>query len=514
MQSYPLSVATLLYTILFLSVCSLLSSCTNYLHPKRELRAAWVATVVNIDWPSSDTLSVSEQKAEYVSLLDGLEELNLNAVIVQVRAAGDVFYPSKYEPWSRYLTGKEGTAPQPFYDPLKWMITETHKRGMEFHAWFNPYRATFNKDTLSLDSAHAFYQHRNWLVPYGNRFYFDPGLPKVQDYTTNLILEVVQQYEVDGVHFDDYFYPYKIKDNTFNDSLSFSKHAPSGIALEEWRRANVDSLVQKVSAGIEQKKPWVQFGISPFGVWRNKSDDPGGSDTRAGQTTYDDLYADPISWLEKKWIDYIVPQLYWSMDFPAASHKKLVDWWSDLDIDPLLFVGHGAYKVRSNHDKAWNKWNEIPKQINYSQQKENVTGSMFFSAQSLVGKHPKLNRKLKKGVYRYPAIPPAQPFPATINLPDLPAIVQSLMLQENKVEVVFSKEYLEKWKGAVLYRCTDQQCNVQKTENLTDIQYFSDAGNTNTLRFYYPNSKKSTAACITLIDRYGRESSPLQLDLN
>ncbi|MEM8567224.1 MAG: family 10 glycosylhydrolase [Bacteroidota bacterium] len=397
--------------VLFL-ILLLLSSVmyAQKIYPKREFRGVWIATVVNIDWPSQNSLGTQKQQEEFIKILEKYGALNFNAVIVQVRAAGDAFYPSSYEPWSKYLTGKEGKTPEPFYDPLKWMIKESHKRGFEFHAWFNPYRATFNLDTASLASNHAFNTHRDWMIRYGKRFYFNPGLPEVIEYTTSVIMEVVNNYDIDAVHFDDYFYPYKIEGEIFQDSKTFADYGVGIEDIEDWRRANVDSLVATISDSIRSLKPWVQFGISPFGVWRNSSVDPNGSDTRAGQTTYDDLYADPLKWAKYRWVDYLVPQLYWSMDHPLASHRKLVRWWADQELDCHLYVGHGMYKVKNNSDKAWNKYGEIPKQIDLVRATPEINGSVFFSAKSLLNRHERLNRLLSKKGYKYSALPPHVPF--------------------------------------------------------------------------------------------------------
>lgn len=380
-------------------------------YPKREFRGVWIATVVNIDWPSQNTLSTSQQKQEFIQILEKYESLNFNAVVVQVRAAGDAFYKSSTEPWSKYLTGREGKSPEPFYDPLKWMINESHKRGFEFHAWFNPYRATFDLDTLALADNHAFNIHRDWMLKYGKRFYFNPGLPEVIDYTTDVIMEVVNSYDIDAVHFDDYFYPYKIEGEVFQDSAAFEQYGGSIRDIEDWRRANVDSLVKAISDSIQSVKPWVQFGISPFGVWRNSSMDPMGSDTQAGQTTYDDLYADPLKWADQQWVDYLVPQLYWSMNHPLASHSKLVGWWANQELSPHLYIGHGTYKVKNNSDKAWNRYKEIPKQIDLTRETPEAGGGVFFSAKSLLGKHKRLNKLIGKK-YKYVALPPSAPFNA------------------------------------------------------------------------------------------------------
>ncbi|HMB63625.1 MAG TPA: family 10 glycosylhydrolase, partial [Eudoraea sp.] len=347
--------------------------------PKYEFRGVWIATVVNIDWPKHPSDTWEKQKADYLKLLNFYQNLNLNAVIVQIRTAGDAFYPSAYAPWSRFLTGTEGVAPETDEDPLQWMINEAHSRGLEFHAWLNPYRATFDLNLDVLSEIHDFYKHPGWMLKYGKKYYYDPGLPEVRQYLVRIMQEVVTNYDVDALHFDDYFYPYKIQGEVLSDSQSYASHALPGQTLQDWRRSNVDSLIKNVQQGIKKVKPWVRFGISPFGVWKNNSTDPRGSATRAGQTTYEDLYADPLLWMDQGWIDYLVPQVYWSMNLPVASHEKIVNWWANDSIASNLYIGNAAYKIRNNPDKAWKKKKELPNQLKLARSTSKVQGNVLFS---------------------------------------------------------------------------------------------------------------------------------------
>ncbi|KPM31660.1 Putative glycoside hydrolase [Croceitalea dokdonensis DOKDO 023] len=384
-----------------------LASCAVTRTPKEEFRGVWIATVVNIDWPKQPGDKVEKQKTDFKAILDFYGQLHFNAAIVQIRTAGDAFYPSKLAPWSRYLTGKEGKPPElAFGDPLKWLVSETHKKGMEFHAWLNPYRATFNLDTLSLSASHDFYQHRDWMVKYGNKYYYNPGIPEVQQHLVDIIAEVVEHYEIDAIHFDDYFYPYRIENEIFNDSLAFSTYAMERQSLADWRRSNVDSLVKYTQNTIKELKPWVQFGISPFGVWKNNTTDPRGSATRAGQTNYEDLYADPISWIENNWLDYLAPQAYWSLDYPAAPHRVIAEWWNNEAGNTNVYMGNGPYKIKNNADKAWNRKKEIPKQLTLARKLDNIQGNIFFSAKSLIGQHSNVVRHLRKKQYQEPSLPP------------------------------------------------------------------------------------------------------------
>ncbi len=387
----------------------LLGSCASLKYekdPEREFRGTWVATVVNIDWPKQGDDSTEKQKADFLRLLDFYGDLNFNTMIVQVRTAGDAFYPSELAPWSRFLSGTEGEPKTDFQDVLEWMVERTHERGMQFHAWLNPYRATFDLDTTLLAENHDFVKNRNWMVKYGNKYYYDPGIKEVQQHLTKVVSEVVGNYAVDGIHFDDYFYPYKVAGQVFNDSLSYEENRLSGQNLAAWRRSNVDSLVKNVHKAIKAKKPWVRFGISPFGVWKNNTTDPKGSATNAGQTTYEDLFADPLLWMEKGWVDYMVPQAYWSMHYAAASHETIAKWWAKNTKNTNLYMGNGAYKIRNNADDAWNDKSEIPKQLALARNTPQIGGNVFFSARSLMNVGDDIKKQLKKKFYRKEALHP------------------------------------------------------------------------------------------------------------
>jgi len=259
-------------SITFLTI--LISISTIYsqtIPPKREFRSVWIATVTNIDWPSSKTLSPSAQRTEYINILNKHKLNGLNAVVTQIRPSCDAFYQSPFEPWSEWLSGTQGVAPNPFYDPLIFMIDETHKRGMEFHAWFNPYRAVVNKNSSSVSSSHVSVVHPDWIREFGNLKLLDPGLPQVREYVAKVIMDVVRRYDIDGVHFDDYFYPYPQTGVVFQDSATFSNYPNGFTNKEDWRRNNVNLLIKALSDSIKAVKPHVKFGISPFAIWKNQS---------------------------------------------------------------------------------------------------------------------------------------------------------------------------------------------------------------------------------------------------
>ena len=371
--------------------------------PNYEFRGVWVASVANIDWPSKKNLSVAEQKAEYIRLLDMHQRNGMNAMIVQIRPAGDALYPSPYEPWSEFLTGKQGLPPTPLYDPLEFMITETHKRGMEFHAWLNPYRAVFNLLNSSISPSHLTKIHPEWFLIYGDKKYFNPGLPEVRQHTAKVVKDLVIRYHIDGIHMDDYFYPYRITGKEFPDQKDFEKYG-NGMKKEDWRRSNCDSVILLIHAIVRKVNPHIKFGISPFGVWRNKSQDPMGSDTKAGQTNYDDLYADILLWLQKGWIDYVVPQLYWERGHKLADYDVLIDWWNEHTYGRQLYIGHGFYRAGTN--AAWRSPKEIPQQLQAVRAYPTTQGSIYFSSKSFETNPNGWSDSLRNHYYHYPALVP------------------------------------------------------------------------------------------------------------
>ncbi len=341
-----------------------------------ELRAVWIATVYNIDWPSKGGLAIETQKQEFVDTLDALQEIGINAVFVQVRAASDAIYPSKYVPWAVSLTGVQGQ--DPGYDPLTFMIEEAHKRNMQFHAWFNPFRAHTATDTAKLAADHPAKLHPEWVVKHDNKLIYDPGIPEVRQHVIESIIEVVENYNVDGVHLDDYFYP----SSSFPDEKTFATYKGNFTNRDDWRRENINMFVKELNDNIKAKKANVTFGISPFGIWRNLKQDPTGSDTN-GNSAYDSHYADARTWIQNRWIDYIAPQLYWSIGYKIADYEKLVNWWVNetKGTDVKLLIGHAVYRV-GEKETDWN-CNEIINQLYLNQNYSEVEGSVFYSVKYL-----------------------------------------------------------------------------------------------------------------------------------
>ena len=373
--------------------------------PKYEFRGVWIATVNNIDWPAGGVTDPEQQKADYIRLLDMYEKNGMNAMIVQVRPAADAFYPSQYEPWSQWLTGVQGKPPSPYYDPLQFMIEETHKRGMEFHAWLNPYRAVHNIGSSSVAENHITRIHPEWFVTYGDKKYFDPGNKEAQNFVVNVVRDIVKRYDVDAIHMDDYFYPYRIPGKEFPDEASYKKSG-SLLNKDDWRRSNTDSIIKALSLVIKQEKKLCRFGISPFSVWRNNDKDSvRGSDSRSGQTNYDDLYADILLWLQKGWIDYVTPQLYFTIGHPKVDYAKMLDWWSRNSYGRHVYIGHGVYKAGTK-EAGWDNPNEIPNQIKLLRRNPNVQGSIYFSSVSFQRNPNGWNDSLQNNYYKYPALLP------------------------------------------------------------------------------------------------------------
>jgi uncharacterized lipoprotein YddW (UPF0748 family) len=379
---------------------------------RREFRAAWVATVSNIDWPSKPGLSTAEQQAEMRALLDDAVRLNLNAIVFQVRTCCDALYQSELEPWSEYLTGKMGQAPAPFYDPLEFSVEEAHKRGLELHAWFNPYRARFAGAKLPASKDHISVARPELVKKYGDYLWMDPGEPEGREHTLAVIRDVVKRYDIDGVHMDDYFYPYPVEDDEkkqvpFPDAPSWEQAQSAGNELDrnDWRRENNNQLVAQIYEDIKKVKPWVKFGISPFGIGR-----PGKPPQIKGFDQYESLYADAEKWFTEGWVDYLTPQLYWRIGPPDQSYPALLQWWHQQNkAQRHLWPGNYTSKLLNNEKNAW-PTDELIAQIWVTRAQEGATGNVHFSMKALSRNAEGISDALIAGPYSEPALVPASPW--------------------------------------------------------------------------------------------------------
>ena len=484
--------------------------------PKREFRAVWIATVDNLDWPSKKGLPVADQQREITDMFDMHQKMGLNAVVVQVRSAADAFYAKGSEPWSEWLTGRQGLAPEPFYDPVEFMIEQAHQRGLEFHAWFNLDRATFSK-TASIAPTNIVYRKPEWILSYGGRKLFNLGIPAVRSYIAAIVANVVREYDIDGIHFDDYFYPYAEAGQTLRDDNTYQANY-NGMTKGDWRRDNVNKLIVELRDSIRANKPWIKFGISPFGIWKNQSNDPEGSATNGGQAYYD-IYADTRKWVREGLIDYIVPQVYFSSEFGRAPYKTLVDWWTRTcnTGNCHLYIGHGAYRVGrgSERDPGWWHATEFPDQMRYNRQQQAVQGSVFFSARNLKLNPLAIRDSLQSSFYRYPALAPTMPWLDSI--PPLPPRDLKAAMTPEGVELFWhqSEEALD-GDGAnsyIIYRFEGGRPRLR----LNDPRYIlAQCLGESATRFVDKTAdpKKKYVYAVTAVDRLHNESKELVIKVH
>ena len=388
----------------------------NTTKPAHELRGVWISTVQRVDFPSKASTDPIFLKKEWSKLLTFYKSLNLNAVIVQIRPTGDAIYPSRLVPYSQWLTGKSGKGLAGNYDLLKYMIETSHAEGIEFHAWINPYRVIIDGDTTNLDARHPFRAHRNWVVKYGREYLMNPGVPEVRHYLSSVVEEIVQKYDVDAIHFDDYFYPYRLPNEVFPDDATYAQYGQNFPNKDDWRRSNTDSLIFDIRDAIKRNKPSVQLGVSPNAVWRNLKDDPMGSDTKAYQRSYDDLYADVRGWIKNGWLDYVAPEIYFHRGFEIVDFEKMLDWWTKNSDGTRLYISHAMYKVNQQPKyPSWSDPNEIPQQIQLARSKPKVDGVVFFSSKSLMSNPLGVTDALRTQIFVDIAKLPPIPVSASLN---------------------------------------------------------------------------------------------------
>ncbi len=487
---------------------SLTAQTTTKITPKREFRGVWVATVTNIDWPSKPGLSVDQQKQELIGILEQHKKNGINAIMLQIRPTADALYAKSRELWSHWLMGKQGLAPAQGYDPLEFAIKEAHLRGMELHAWFNPYRATMSANAVT-SPEHITQKRPELFYTYGGQKLFDPGLPEVRAYITQVILDVVKEYDIDGVHFDDYFYPYRIAGQTIKDSATFAKYPNGFTNIDDWRRNNVDLLIKMVNDSVHHYKKYVKFGVSPFGIWRNYREDTLGSKTN-GLSNYGELYADSRKWIKEGWVDYINPQIYFTFSRQAAPFGVLLDWWSNNTYGRHLYIGQAAYLVHgmpSRQEAAWGKLSEIPNQIRYIRANNRVQGSVFFSSKSLSTVARAVADSLRNDLYKYPALPPQMPWLDDV-MPNQPQNLTA-EAEADGVNLKWTKPVKAKdgetASGYVVYRFEEgEKISILDAKNIVhisfeDFTFYLDTNVEKGKRYNY---------LVTALDRLKNESEP------
>ncbi len=452
-------------------------------------------------------MSSGEMQRYLIDMLDKLQAMNFNAVIFQVRPAADAFYPSKLEPWSRYLTGTQGVAPYPYFDPVYFMIEECHKRNMEFHAWINPYRVTLSNND-ALVRSHIYYKYPECFVKYGNQIYFDPGIPQNRDFICKVVKDIVDRYDVDAIHIDDYFYPYPVAGQKFNDDASFQKYAKkqgfSPDQKDDWRRDNVNLLIEKMNKTIKKEKSWVRFGVGPFGIYRNKKDTPdaSGSNTK-GLQGYSELYADVKLWVEKGWIDYNIPQIYWEIGHQAADYATLVDWWSRNNYGAHLYIGQNISRTMNTPDLYSSGKNQLTRKMELERKTPAIYGDCFFHAYELTKNLGGIADSLKYKYQRYPAL-----IPAYLHLNDKsPKEVKSLKTEWTK------DGYMLKWKrdGNVKKPKTAQHFIIYRFRenevlNLEDVSKIVTITRNTEYLLPYKTGQQEYVYVVTTVNRFYNES--------
>ena len=463
----------------------------------REFRAAWVASVANINWPSKKDLTTDQQKQEAINLLDMLEANNFNAVIFQVRPAGDALYKSNFEPWSYFLTGTEGKAPFPYYDPLEFWVEEAHKRGIELHVWLNPYRAhhssggAINNESMVRRSPENIVRLKNGM------YWFDPADQKTQDHVSDVVKYIVSRYDIDGVHFDDYFYPYASYNGgaDFPDNTTWNAYKNKGGSLSraDWRRQNVNKNIERVYKEIKTEKPFVKFGISPFGIWK-----PGYPAGITGSSQYDELYADAKLWLNKGWVDYFSPQLYWPINSTGQSFPKLLEWWkSENTHNRHLWPGLNTVEV-----KVADRTTEITNQVKMAGDiLQNNVGVIHWSIAGL-SKNPSMLSYLKEGPYKNKALIPSMNWIKSDRLAK-----PSLYISKTSSEVVMNwndnktSSNVAKW---ILYTRYNNDWETTIMEGTRSKQSISK----------YKDGKSLNAVALKAVDRLGNESDYVAEKIN
>ena len=466
-------------------------------YPKREFRGAWIQAV-NGQFRGIPT---EKLKQTLIDQLNSLQGAGINAIIFQVRPEADALYASQLEPWSRFLTGVQGQAPSPYWDPMQFMIDECHKRGMEFHAWINPYRVkTSLKSELSPN--HLYNIHPEWFVTYNNQLFFDPALPESRRHICMVVADIVSRYDVDAIHMDDYFYPYPAKGMDFPDDASFARYGGGFTNRADWRRSNVNILIQKIHETIRGLKPWVKFGISPFGIYRNEKNDPLGSKTN-GLQNYDDLYADVLLWARNGWVDYNIPQIYWQIGHPAADYETLVKWWAKNTENRPLFIGQSVMNTIQNADPKNPSMNQLPRKMALERAYQTIGGSCQWPASAVVENAGKYRDALVQEYHKYPALVPVFDF-MDDKAPGKVRKVKKVWTEDGYMlfwTPPIAKDDMDRAVQYVVYRFDDKE-----KVNIDDASHIVAVTRNNFYKLPYKDGKNKYRYVVTALDRLHNES--------
>ena len=466
-------------------------------YPKREFRGAWIQAV-NGQFRGIPT---EKLKQTLIDQLNSLQGAGINAIIFQVRPEADALYASQLEPWSRFLTGVQGQAPSPYWDPMQFMIDECHKRGMEFHAWINPYRVkTSLKSELSPN--HLYNIHPEWFVTYNNQLFFDPALPESRRHICMVVADIVSRYDVDAIHMDDYFYPYPAKGMDFPDDASFARYGGGFTNRADWRRSNVNILIQKIHETIRGLKPWVKFGISPFGIYRNEKNDPLGSKTN-GLQNYDDLYADVLLWARNGWVDYNIPQIYWQIGHPAADYEILVKWWAKNTENRPLFIGQSVMNTIQNADPKNPSVNQLPRKMALERAYQTIGGSCQWPASAVVENAGKYRDALVQEYHKYPALVPVFDF-MDDKAPGKVRKVKKVWTEDGYMlfwTAPKAKDEMDRAVQYVVYRFDDKE-----KVNIDDASHIVAVTRNNFYKLPYKDGKNKYRYVVTELDRLHNES--------
>lgn len=491
-----LTVPQIIKTLLILLIAAVTTE-ANAL-PKREFRGAWIQCV-NGQWQGMSTQKMQETLTYQ---LDELQKDGCNAIIFQVRPECDALYPSSIEPWSRFLSGTQGKAPAVAWDPLQWMITECHKRGMELHAWINPYRAK-TKTTTALASNHIAVTHPERVFPYDGQYILNPALQENRDYICTVISDIVSRYDIDGLHMDDYFYPYPVAGQVIPDAQDFQKNSNGIKDINDWRRYNVNLFVKQAYETVHNIKPWVKFGISPFGIYRNKKSDANiGSETN-GLQNYDDLYADVLLWINNGWLDYCVPQIYWQIGHNAADYDTLIHWWNRYAGKRPLFIGEDVERTVKYPDTNNPQTHQLDAKMKLHEQMPNVNGTVLWYAKAAVDNIGNYGTMLRQKYWHHPALQPRMPF-IDSQAPGKPKSLKPLWINNDYVlfwKAPKGKTWKDKAEKYVVY-CF---ANGEKVD-IKDASKIVAITSEPFVKLVYNGGKKKYTFVVTALDKMQNES--------